>query len=762
MGGGSHEIKGVQQEILFYVIIRSTIQNSTRVQDIRQRRREKFEYHWANNATNKQPPHKNREKSLRARKQEDRVKTLLLAAPSPFTYIPSLIKSFRKMLFRSVLSALLLSTTVAQNYEADCFPALAASDENGDGLLEQETEFLAFANAYGTALYPDCYEQTDSLDLLLLGVYTALSADTCLTCSPLPSCCFNSQVSIDGAADPDRTSEQQSSLERICSSTSAVIFNCSENEPVIGVPDIDEAAFNQCLEKLSAADGNGDEIITREEFSAAFTLPSNCSAADQGEFGLVQQAAYSGIILSQCPIQDFLSCSLDTGSRNITASGLYSSSGRTADQTANLQTICALTESIQFFPCGLLDTPGLASTDCSEALSTADANGDDEISREEYVIFLNDIKDCEEEITELTIDQQATFASLACLSDLTEECLSNNSSTISLASMDNTTITSICLSSDLFGCGGVEVPGFPAPPVIGGVNTNFSGCFEDIVTADENGDSFLSLDEYYTLHVLRAGERCQIGSSLTETQRSTFEGLVCTSCVSSGAGFSCCSDVSDSSLVSIAGATNRDNQTFIQTTILVAVCASVELECINITPTVPSPPTTDSIPPAASPTTNAGLNDCLGSMTASDADGNGELNYSEFSVFVETFGQESCSSISVPKGASDLAFSTLGCSSCVANGGGLDCCTEPVENKVVVIPAEIDEFASAVCLAVNSLIESSGCGTDIESTESPSLAPIATNSSSNPETGGGGGDSSGSGKTRIFSLLIFSALLLTL
>lgn len=508
------------------------------------------------------------------------------------------------MLFRSILSALLLSASLAQNYETDCFAALVASDANGDGKLEQETEFVAFANAYGNALYPDCYEPSDSSDLLLLGVYTTLSAGSCLTCSPKPSCCFNLQVSIDGAANSDRTSEQQSALQTICDSTSAVIFNCTVSDPVAGIPNVDEESFSQCLEKLIAADGNSDEIITKEEFSAVATLPSNCSAADQEAFDIFRQGLYSSIILSQCPIQDFLSCSLDSSGRNISASGLSASNGRTDEETTTLQTICGLTESVQLFPCGvgeILDNSNLTSTICSEALTSADVNGDGELSREEYVIFLNAVNDCTEEITELGVNQQASFASLACLSDPTEECKSDSISTISLGSMDSNTLSSICLSSDLFGCGDVVIQ----PPNVANF-TNFSGCFDDIVAADENGDSFLSLDEFYNLHVLRAGDRCKIEPSLTETQRTTFEGLVCTSCIASGDGFSCCSKVSNTSVVSITGAANEDSQTFIQTTILLAVCASVELECIDIAP-APATPTTDMAPtplPAASPPTD--------------------------------------------------------------------------------------------------------------------------------------------------------------
>lgn len=688
-----------------------------------------------------------------------------------------------KMLFRYTLTALLLSVSLAQqDYEANCFPALVASDVNGDGQLDQDTEFLAFTNAYGSSLYPDCYEPTDTLDLLLLGVYTTLSAESCLTCTPLPSCCFNLQLSIDGAGDAARTSEQLEALQIICDSTRTFILNCSstENQPIIDVPDIDvpgidvpdidvpaidvpvidETSFDECLEKLADTDSNSDEIITNEEFSAAFTLPSNCSVADQGGFDLIRQGAYSSIVLSQCPLQDFLSCSFDANSRNISVSGLYTSGERTGNQTAALQTICSLTETIEQFSCAfgdIIDTPDLELTNCSQAVSAADTNGDGELSRDEYIVFLNDINDCAEEITELAIDQQATFASLACLSDLTEECLSNNSTTISL---DNTTLTSICLSSNIFGCGELDIPGFPAPPVIGDdVNTNFSGCFDDIVAADENGDEFLSLDEFYALHVLRAGDRCEIASSITDTQRSTFEGLVCTSCISSGNDFSCCSDVSSDSLVSIAGAANRDDQTFIQTSILVAVCAAVELECIDISPTdiVPSAPTTESIPPpsspVASPESDPGLQDCRGNMVEADADENNELSYSEFSVFVEIAGQEICSSISIPAGAIDLAFSTLGCSSCVQNGGNLDCCTEPVENKVIVIPDEMSDFLSAVCLTVNDLLQSSDCDSDGNPIQSPSLAPIATNNSSNPDPEVGGNDEGSSGTTSLEGLV---------
>jgi hypothetical protein len=512
------------------------------------------------------------------------------------------------MLLRYTVSALLLSVSLAQDYETTCFPALVASDSNADGQLEQDTEFLAFANAYGRALYPDCYDSSDTLDLLLLGVYTGLSADTCLTCSPLPSCCFDLQLSIDGAANPDRTSEQLSALQTICDSTSAVISNCTVSEPVTGIPTVDEEAFTQCLEKLTAADANSDEIITTEEFATFAPLPSNCSAADQEAFDVYQQGVYSSIVLSQCPIEEFLSCSLDSSNRNISVAGLSATDGRSDEQTAALQTVCGLTESITLFPCGLgldlnVTLPNVTSTDCSDELTAADVDGDGALTREEYLAFLNAVNECEEEITELQVDQQATFASLACLSDLTAECLSDNTTTISLESIDDSTLSSICLTSDVFGCGGEVLE----PPNVTTNFTDFSRCYEDIVAADANGDSLLSLDEFYQLHVLRAGDDCELEPSITETQRTTFQGLVCTSCIAIGEGFNCCNEASNTSLVSVAGAANSDNQTFIQTTLLVAVCASVELECLDIAPIGPSPPTTDSSPipsPVAAPTTD--------------------------------------------------------------------------------------------------------------------------------------------------------------
>lgn len=556
----------------------------------------------------------------------------------------------------------------------ECVDNLVLADQDGDAFLTR-AEFSVLLQLESNCANPDSLLD---LDIAQQGAYAAAVTAQCVRDGSALECLLgigDRQLSIAGAdSTTGRTEEETESLQAVCDAVSLLssvdcaeipgIIDDDEDEP--GDDTIDDDDNSKCYDDLLGADVDGDEALSLEEFSLFIQLQSNCTSLDSFlELDLVQQAAYTAVVTAQCiDGESPLTCVLGGSSRNMSIAGV-GSSVRTDKEAQDLDTVCASVNLLRFAECTLGDSPIVGDNsyeNCSEALSNADVDGSETLTREEFRLFLNDFNDCNEtDRNGLSLAEEAAFSAAACTSGSSLECLTNQDATIdvSLSVMNNTALLStICLPAERLQC----PDGVP--------KELDADCVEYLVEADTNGDQSLTQDEFSLLVQLQSN--CSVLDSLLDldlAQQGVYTAAVAAQCLGEGMLADCLSDLGNRFL-SIEGAASV-NPTMAETESLQAICDAVELlrvvDCPNTTIDIIGPGNPDDID----------LDECTAALKSADIDGSVSIGRLEYRFFLKDYNE--CNNLPIGLNTAEQAvFSALSCLS----DSSLQCLLEPANAKI--------------------------------------------------------------------------------
>ena len=194
--------------------------------------------------------------------------------------------------------------------------------------------------------------------------------------------------------------------------------------------------------------------------------------------------------------------------------------------------------------------------DCITILNQADTNGDGALDLDEYKIVVKALQCLESD--SLTLAETTVFNSIACQCavDQGPDCCLGSNARISLMSM---TPTQACLYMDSTLDDSACAEG----------DATTSTCFREMVLADNDGDEFLSLDEYQSfLQAMSCS--AVVDAELTLEQHAVFNFFACLCEDQPEAAPDCC--VGDGAQINAVGAADPSRLSEVERQALQLVC----------------------------------------------------------------------------------------------------------------------------------------------------------------------------------------------
>lgn len=443
--------------------------------------------------------------------------------------------------------------------------------------------------------------------------------------------------------------------------------------PTEGPVDIlDETRLEVCVRNLAAADGNGDEKLSGDEFRAFVRLYALESACERRTSLTVAQTLAFTTFACLCRTEpgNTFACCLP---RNAAVSIPGSSGSPTIQETRALSALCIAIDLTLVNQC----PPTLAPSNT------------DRVVPDEVTLIPTSVPSA-------SVETNATAQPSSSVQPSTWHPTSSPSMTV--------------------------VPSFEPTDFAALDETDLEVCLRHLVQADLNSDRSLNGEEFTDFvqsYVLETA--CVEVSSLSLVQATLFSTLACRCLTQLPIDLTCC--LPRNMAVGVVGAREDDDPTTVQTralsTICVRVAATVDDTC-PVTTTIPSvsPTPSPTVMPTFSPES---LIDCAQDLRNVD-DGDETLGRTEFASLIAVRTGCEVTTLDVSQ---QLSFDSLACPclfEAVPSQEVGDCC---LANSTLVLPPLVEPTDSqllelmAVCVAAEE--STAPCFPTIQPTLSPSV-----------------------------------------